>query len=165
MAGLEAQTDGLVRVQHFQPAGAENALCSFNGAFVSMPDGRLLPLTRARAATACCAQAEPAQAGLARARDFVARSWAAPQTGQGARSAAASPGFGEWDVFLARARTHTLVISGMAFQDAWTLDLDRLRDCHIHIADPGGADIPFCAYNLTSLDGRGPYRPALAVRP
>jgi hypothetical protein len=48
----------------------------------------------------------------------------------------------------------------MAFQDAWTLDLDRLRDCHIHVADLDGATIPFCAYNLTRTDGGGPYRPA-----
>jgi hypothetical protein len=76
------------------------------------------------------------------------------------RAATSGPGLDELDVFLARASTHTLVISGMAFQDAWTLDLDRLRDCHIHIADQDGRDIPFCAYNLTGADGRGPYRPA-----
>jgi hypothetical protein len=177
MAGLEAQTGGLVRAENFQPAGAENALCSFNGTFVSMPDGTLHALTRPRAAASCCPEAQPpsapasccpeaqpAEVGVARARDFVAHSWAAPPVGKGSSPPAARASFGEWDVFLARARTHTLAVSGMAFQDAWTLDLDRLRDCHIHVADPGGADIPFCAFNLTGIDGNGPYRPARTAR-
>jgi uncharacterized radical SAM superfamily Fe-S cluster-containing enzyme len=197
MAGLQAQTDGLVRIENFRPAGAENALCSFSGSFVTMPDGRLHALTRAPVATSCCAAAEPESpaaassccaaaeppqlvpielmtirrpnptqrddAGVGRARDFVARSWAAPRTVDPERQATPAERFSELDVFLARAKTHTLVISGMAFQDAWTLDLDRLRDCHIHIAEQDGRDVPFCAYNLTGTDGRGPYRPTHAA--
>lgn len=160
MAGLEAQTGGLVRVDNFQPAGAENALCSFNGTFVSMADGRLHPLTTPTAASCCGATGDASQAGVRRARDLVARRWAAAPGREQPASTATGPDFGGWDVFLARSRTHTLSISGMAFQDAWTLDLDRLRDCHIHIADQRGGEIPFCAYNLTGVDGRGPYRPA-----
>jgi 7,8-dihydro-6-hydroxymethylpterin dimethyltransferase len=168
IAGLQAQTDGLVRVEDFQPAGAENALCSFNGMFVTLPDGRLHPLTRASSAACCSGVAEPGPVGVGRARDSVARRWAAPRTSGGpvepgggrapGPGAAAAPatglGTGDWDAFLARARTHTLAVSGMAFQDAWTLDLDRLRDCHIHVAYGDGA-IPFCAYNLTAIDGTG----------
>ena len=48
----------------------------------------------------------------------------------------------------------------MAFQDAWTLDLDRLRQCHIHVVAPDKRVIPFCAYNLTARDGRPLYRAA-----
>ena len=43
------------------------------------------------------------------------------------------PSLGAWDTFLDAAQTHTFCISGMAFQDAWTLDLERLRDCCIHV--------------------------------
>ena len=46
----------------------------------------------------------------------------------------------------------------MAFQDAWNLDLDRLRDCCIHTVSPDGRIIPFCAYNLTDQAGRALYR-------
>jgi uncharacterized radical SAM superfamily Fe-S cluster-containing enzyme len=46
----------------------------------------------------------------------------------------------------------------MAFQDAWTLDLDRLRECYIHTASPDGRLVPFCAYNLTDKYGRSLYR-------
>jgi uncharacterized radical SAM superfamily Fe-S cluster-containing enzyme len=159
ITALESQTAGLVQREDFQPAGAENALCSFNGNFVTMPDGALRPLTRKKTESSCCSQPECADEGLARARDFVAKNWAAPV----AAPPLEGPGFGEWDVFIERARTHALCISGMAFQDAWTLDLERLRDCHIHVADPGGASIPFCAYNLTDRRGRALYRNAQTV--
>jgi uncharacterized radical SAM superfamily Fe-S cluster-containing enzyme len=57
-----------------------------------------------------------------------------------------------------QAERETPAVSGMAFQDAWTLDLDRLSRCYIHVAGPGGALIPFCAYNLTSQGGQSLYR-------
>jgi uncharacterized radical SAM superfamily Fe-S cluster-containing enzyme len=50
----------------------------------------------------------------------------------------------------------------MAFQDVWTLDLDRLRDCYIHVMSPDGRLIPFCAYNLTDRHGRALYRTTAA---
>ena len=43
----------------------------------------------------------------------------------------------------------------MAFQDAWTIDLERLRHCYLHVLAPDGRFVPFCAYNLTGADGRG----------
>ncbi len=61
------------------------------------------------------------------------------------------------DDFLDTLRNRQLAISAMTFMDAWNLDLDRLRDCYIHIAD-GKKLIPFCAYNLTAQDGRTVYR-------
>ncbi|HML23432.1 MAG TPA: hypothetical protein PKD09_17385, partial [Aggregatilinea sp.] len=70
----------------------------------------------------------------------------------------AGPSLGTWDVVLARAQTHAFSISGMAFQDAWTLDLERLRDCCIHTVSPTGQIIPFCAYNLTNRQGISLYR-------
>jgi hypothetical protein len=64
------------------------------------------------------------------------------------------------DDFLIQARRNTFSVSAMAFQDVWNLDLERLRDCCIHVMMPGGELAPFCAYNLTAADGRGLYRPA-----
>jgi len=55
---------------------------------------------------------------------------------------------------MSRARTHYLSISGMPFQDVWSLDLERLRGCCVHVAASNGRLIPFCAYYLTSADGR-----------
>jgi 7,8-dihydro-6-hydroxymethylpterin dimethyltransferase len=63
------------------------------------------------------------------------------------------------DAFIHRARTHTFSISGMAFQDAWTIALDRVRDCCILVMAPDGNLVPFCLYNLTAQGGRRLYRP------
>jgi uncharacterized radical SAM superfamily Fe-S cluster-containing enzyme len=52
----------------------------------------------------------------------------------------------------------TIEISGMAFQDAWTLDLQRLSRCYINIVSPEGLLVPFCAYNLTAAGGRPLHR-------
>jgi len=62
------------------------------------------------------------------------------------------------DIFLSRIKTHTISISCMAFQDAWNLELDRLRDCLVHVLSRDGRLIPFCAYNLTSACGQSLYR-------
>jgi len=51
-----------------------------------------------------------------------------------------------------------LAVSGMVFQDAWNLDLNRLQECYIHVVSPDRRIIPFCAYNLTSIAGNPLYR-------
>ena len=66
----------------------------------------------------------------------------------------------DFDTFLYLVRNKSLTLSAMAFQDIWNLDLNRLRDCHIGTVGTDGRIIPFCAYNLTSLTGRGLYRNA-----
>lgn len=153
---IEAQTDGLIQSGTLCPPGGENALCSFHGNYVVMPDGALIPLTRHNAGSCCC-QPIPAAEGAARSREFVAVHWSTP-TPQMDLPILSGPSLGEWEVFLERKRTHTFCISGMAFQDAWTLDLERLRDCYIHTASPDGRLVPFCAYNLTDRQGHSLYR-------
>jgi uncharacterized radical SAM superfamily Fe-S cluster-containing enzyme len=64
----------------------------------------------------------------------------------------------DMDAFAARARQHTLTVSAMAFQDAWNLDLDRVRDCCIHVMTRDGRLVPFCLHNLTDTRGRSLYR-------
>jgi len=165
---IDTQTQGAIKGESFCPPGGENARCSFHGNFVLMPEGKLLPLTRhymaQHASEKSCCEPAPAKEGAAKSREFVARNWPAPASSNVVELHAVSgPSLGEWDVFLARAQTHAFCISGMAFQDAWNLDLERLRDCYIHIASPDGRLIPFCAYNLTDQSGRPVYRP-LAVQ-
>jgi len=152
---IESQTTGKLKAEYFQPPGCENALCSFHGNFVLLANGELKAWTMHGAAT-CCPGPESAETGAAKARRFVSRLWAqAPESDK----TESGPSLGGWDDFIDRARTHSLCISGMAFQDLWNLDLDRLKDCCIHVVDPGGVGlIPFCAYNLTDSRGRCYYR-------
>lgn len=155
---IEAQTGGLVKQAHFKPPGCENALCSFHGNFIVMPDDRLVSWTQHRP-QACCAPPEDAAKGAAQARRFVSKYWAGTDAIPLAE-VNSGPSLGGWDDLLARAQTHAFSISGMAFQDAWTLDLERLRDCCIHTVSLDGQIIPFCAYNLTSQAGQSLYRAA-----
>ncbi|HML24681.1 MAG TPA: radical SAM protein, partial [Aggregatilinea sp.] len=77
ICAVETQTGGRVRREAFEPPGCENALCSFHGNFVVMPDGSLLPWTQ-HTPKACCGAPEDAAEGAARTRGFVARQWVAP---------------------------------------------------------------------------------------
>lgn len=153
---INEQTDGRINTASFCPPGCENAACSFHANFVLMPDGNLKALTYRNTNSSCCKPAVAAE-GAARTREFVAENWSSPAPNLDLPTAGASS-FDEMDVFLQRRRTHFFCISGMAFQDAWTLDLERLRDCCIHIAHPDGRLVPFCAYNLTSRQGQPLYR-------
>jgi uncharacterized radical SAM superfamily Fe-S cluster-containing enzyme len=56
--------------------------------------------------------------------------------------------------FVEQFQSHSLCISGMAFQDAWNIDLERLRRCCIHVMTKDMKLIPFCAYYLTDSQGR-----------
>jgi len=53
---------------------------------------------------------------------------------------------------------NSLFITIMGFMDAFTLDLNRLSKCCIHVATPDQRLIPFCAYNLTNTQGEYLYR-------
>ena len=159
IALIAAQSGGAIRPEHFAPPACEHALCSFHGTFLIDEDGRLQPLGNRQ--PACCATGPTPTAleGREKSVSFTARQWSLPLA---ATDCGCTPGAGapldDLDRFLARARTHTFSISAMAFQDAWNLDLERLRGCCIHVVAPDGRLVPFCAYNLTSSEGRALYR-------
>jgi len=158
MTGLCGQSGGEVRAGDFLPPGCEHALCSFSAKYMTREDGELMRL----GSGSCECTPKPAEAGALKSIGVTARQWsapcasAAPSDPPGTESIAGSGN--DLDRFLARARTHTFTISGMAFQDAWTLNLERLQGCCIHVAQPDGRLIPFCAFNLTARDGRSLYR-------
>jgi uncharacterized radical SAM superfamily Fe-S cluster-containing enzyme len=160
MSEIERQSGGQIKASHFRPPGGEHAHCSFHGNFVLLQSGELKPLLPA--GSVCCCQAKPTSGGSNRARQFVARQWSAPRGIRGHHkdqmAKAAAGNLASLDEFLERVNTYTLAVSGMAFQDAWTLDLDRLKQCFIHVVGPDNRLIPFCAYNLTDRHGRALYR-------
>lgn len=147
---IEAQTDGELRVADFQPPSCEHSHCSFHANYMVTDAGTLQHVA---ARGSCDCMPRPASEGADKAKAFVRRQWAAPDK----VLPMAGPG-DDLDAFIARATTHTLAVSAMAFQDCWTLDLERLKGCCIHEVSPDGRLIPFCAYNLTSQDGETLYR-------
>jgi 7,8-dihydro-6-hydroxymethylpterin dimethyltransferase len=66
----------------------------------------------------------------------------------------------DWDKILSAIQNNAFSISGMAFQDAWNVNLERIRDCCIHVSTVEGKLIPFCMYNITNMDGKSLYRDA-----
>jgi 7,8-dihydro-6-hydroxymethylpterin dimethyltransferase len=164
MAAIEHQTDGGFMAADFRPPGCENAWCSCHADYVVLSNGRVRALHSAQG-PGCC---DPIAAGegARRAMAHVRRQWSEPTPSDPSLACGSSPGAQldssgqpmRLDDFLARARSHTLTVSAMAFQDAWTLDLERLRECCIHVYDVRYGLVPFCAYNLTAVDGRALYR-------
>ncbi|WP_243360196.1 radical SAM (seleno)protein TrsS [Fundidesulfovibrio terrae] len=156
LSALESQTQGLLRTCDFHPPCCEHELCSFSGTFLRR-EGGLSPMA---AASNCCAPAPQdiptALEGAVKSRAFTARQWSAPDA-----PPPPGPMADDFDRFLAESGTRNrFTISCMAFQDAWTIDLERARGCCIHVAAPDGSLIPFCLYNLTSASGRPLHRGA-----
>lgn len=102
-------------------------------------DGNLIPTTFFEPQTVN--DGSIVENAAAKSKDYVRRHW---KYSEPANDAA--------DLFE-RVKSHTLCISGMAFQDAWNIDLDRLKRCCIHVVSPEKKLIPFCAYYLTSSSG------------
>ena len=155
MRAVQEQTQGLVPLGSFQPPGCEHSLCSFHGNYLRTPGGGLQPLSQSNISkSACCSQPESAEQGALRSIDYTAKQWA----GAGIESEARSTTARDFDGLLNQLTTWRFSISGMAFQDAWNLDLERLQGCCIHVVAPDGRLVPFCAYNLSAASGRTLYR-------
>lgn len=146
---LEDQTDGLLHASDFGGGGAENPYCSFHASYLRRSDGSLKPLKRRAESGCCCVSSDDS-------RQSVASQWS------GEAEEFALDGdlldTSSLDAFLEHARLNTFAVSGMVFQDAWNLDLDRLRRCYICEMDSRRGMVPFCAYNLTDTEGRSLYR-------
>jgi len=160
LTSLVDQCGGLVSATDFHPPCCEHELCSFSGTFLRRKDGTLAPLAQA---SGCC---EPGPApkspggiptaleGAEKSRAFTALQWSGPGQERPLPDMA-----DDFDRFLAEAGTRNrLTISCMAFQDAWSVDLERTRGCCIHVSAPDGSLVPFCLYNLTSVEGRPLHR-------
>ena len=146
---IEEQTDGLLHASDFYGGGAESAYCSFHASYRVKEDGSLKPLPRRQSGGCCCTSSDDSRTSVA---DQWSGSVAAFDEDDAFTETSAL------DTFLEQARLSTFAVSGMVFQDAWNLDLDRLRRCHICEVDSRYGMVPFCAYNLTNQNGEALYR-------
>lgn len=187
MRRLEAQAPELIRATHFHPPGCEHELCSFSALYRRVPGAAQYAdsLEWLPGGAACCgdgnnalqtgAAAKPlgedgeeaiptAAEGARKARQFVASHWAAAQEPSSGNDDAPNIGSRElaedgFSRFLAQAgMERRFTLSAMAFQDALSLDVARVRGCCIHVVGRGGKLIPFCLYNVTSEAGVPLYR-------
>lgn len=172
---VAAQSGGLVQMENIAPSCCDHPMCGFHGDFIVLPDRTLMALTKGgKPSSDCCCGVDPAEKN----REFVGRRWERKpedeagdavicrcgepepeacccETTQGESSESCCCGREEVDmtsmeVFLKRARSHGFTITSMAFQDAGTLDIERLRQCSLHVYKDG-KHIPFCAYYLSPM--------------
>ena len=174
MRCLEEQTDGLVKVADFSPPGCEHAYCSFHASYIRMA-GNKLRLLGEGSGDGCCSVADYGGGGVRKTVEAVSQRWTLPLPvpagdqrtflPQVPCCEAGSADEADWgeavdlDHFLEGIATGgSFTLSAMAFQDAENLDLERLRGCCISVISHDGSLVPFCAYNLTSREGKGLYR-------
>jgi len=159
------QTEGRVPAAGFKPAACEHPSCSFRGEFMKLPNGRVVALGTATESTC----AEPARGATAAEKAWrTAVRWTGSTTrarrcccAPTAPSEAGPSVADSWGRIVEEMRGRTFSITGMAFQDAWTVDLERLRHCCLHVLSRDLRLVPFCVYNLTSVSGahiRGAWR-------
>jgi len=172
MRCLEEQTGSIVKVPDFSPPGCEHAHCSFHTTYMRLAKGGLRLLGSGKDDNCCSANF--GGGGVRKTVETVSRRWTLPSLTPSSdhlpvfeeTSCCDSSGLGppgvenplDLDLFLKEIATRSFTISAMAFQDAENLDLERLRGCCISVLSHDGKLIPFCAYNLTSREGRSLYR-------
>jgi uncharacterized radical SAM superfamily Fe-S cluster-containing enzyme len=157
----EEQSGGRIKAADFMPGGAEHPQCSFHARYLIQNGAWTLRPSSGN--TGCCDRTSGRSSTSDAARKAVARRWSAVSSLSPAKPAIVLKGFNleSLDNFVAAAEQQereTLEISGMAFQDAWTADLQRFSRCYINIVSPEGLLMPFCSYNLTATDGRPLHR-------
>lgn len=155
MTGLALQSGNVVKVEDFRPPGCEHALCSFSAKYMMKEDGTLTKL----GSDSCDCTPIPAEEGALKSIGATARQWGAVCEKQNGVTAPED----ELTRFIRMAKTQTFSLSAMAFQDCWSLNLERLQGCCIHVAQPDGRLIPFCSFNLTSRSGKSLHRPKRAA--
>lgn len=141
LRNIERQTGGQMKSEDFSGGGAENPHCSFHTRYIKEKDGHLKVI---KGEGGCCSSSQ--------SQDYVKMRWAWPEDPKccGQKEGDAL------DSFLYDMAYHSLAVSGMAFQDCENLELSRLKQCYIAVAQED-ALIPFCAYHLTNRRGEGLY--------
>ncbi len=149
---IEDQTGGLIRTENLLPSSCNHPLCGFHGDFVVMPGGQdLKPLTARQQRTTGCSCGTQATADQRRA--FVARRWNRNHETQPLSCKKCSQDLQDMSYFLSLVKSNGFTVTAMPFQDAGTLDIERLRRCSLHVF-AGGKLVPFCAHYLSGWQSK-----------
>ena len=153
LRALEEQTAGEIKVENFLPRRRSDSHCGFSGFFILDEDDTLVPTTFFQPQKPSCSRCSDIQGRPDPSEHF--RRFIQERSVYVEPSKEDTGAMNELDRFYQRSHSHYLSISGMPFQDVWTLDLERLQGCCIHVISPVTRRlIPFCAYYLTSSSGQ-----------
>lgn len=140
MTGISEQTG--IPLSSFMPSRCDHPLCGFHAGFLIPPDGKLMPLSSITRSSHTRGTAKDN-------REYAARHWR--RTDDAAAGPAVFSDEMDFDTFLLYARSRSLTLSAMAFQDAMNLNIERLRSCTLHAYDSGRI-MPFCSKYLSAFD-------------
>lgn len=145
---LEEQTGGELKVKDFVPRAKHDAHCGFSAFYILNERGVLSPTTGFDPLSPKRRNVDltPAE----HVRKFItehSRYYIAPENECACMSAV------RLNQAYARAKKYSLSISGMPFMDVWNFDLERVRNCCIHVSKNDGRLIPFCANYVTDING------------
>jgi uncharacterized radical SAM superfamily Fe-S cluster-containing enzyme len=150
LKALEEQTRGELKEINFVPPVCEHPHCSFSGFAVLREDGRLSPTTSFQ-------PRQISEDGAERSRRFTKQRWRFVEEDGVLFCSERQHEENPFGSLLQRFQREYLCISGMAFQDVWNIDLERLKKCCIHIITSEGKMIPLCAKYVTSTNGQRLY--------
>ena len=185
---IEAQMHGLMKRADFGSGGAENPYCSFHASYMRKPDGTLKALAQKSSQCCCTTSDDSrtfvanqwtgvdtpdskeecccCDSGTENTCETSCCCDSSEYNAENScydessctETSSQTTDWTSFDDFLEHARQNTFTVSGMIFQDCYNLDLDRLRRCYICEVDSNFGMVPFCAYNLTDINGRSLYR-------
>lgn len=146
---MEEQTDGEIKASDFLPRSKHDAHCGFSGFYI-LKDGKLIPTMHFEPGKRYRRTDDKTPAE--HVREFItehSRYFVQPEPGEcecmmSVRLAQS----------LSRAKKYSLSISGMPFMDAWTMDIERVKNCCIHVIRQDGRLVPFCANYVTNMEGK-----------
>jgi len=124
---LEEQSQGLLQAYDFWPLGCSHPLCS-SAAYLVKNNGRLESLTRRLSTEEYIAEYDADSPQGSVIGDIAARKFPELEPG--------------------------LSIVIMNYMDAFSMDLKRLKECSMAVADSEDGIVPFCSYQLTNIDGK-----------
>lgn len=153
------QSNGEMKEKDFVPRKRYDSHCAFSALYYLEEDGRLKPITENE-------QNKQVPDGIDFARKanaFTNKHWRLMDTEALPLERRSSTGPDQpvrksMKEFISRLKNYTLSISGMGFQDAYNIDIGRLKGCCVHVITYDGQAVPLCAFHLTSLEGRRLYK-------
>lgn len=147
--GLEMQTNGEIRKENLLPRRSRDSHCSFSSIFV-LREGRLEAISRRRIKEGAGQRNGDRRPPWETARSFMNAHWQPKEE----KLFPAAKNCNCLENIWQEVSVRGLTISCMPFQDVWSIDLERLKRCCGHVVVPDCRILPFCAYYLTSSNGR-----------
>jgi 7,8-dihydro-6-hydroxymethylpterin dimethyltransferase len=144
---LEVQTGGEISSDAIIPRRKFDSHCSFSSVFMLGRDGCLHPITRRDDISTLKTESTQSDHFAVESVEFTNKFWRSNSDSTG-DCCGPSSAISNWIL------NYTFSITGMHFQDAWNIDLERLKGCCVFVATREERLIPLCAYYLTGNNGQ-----------